>query len=139
MRYLFYFIITYLLLPLNTSIDFISILLYFIVLNEDEKFALIFSCIIGLLLDLYHPVSLGSNMLAFVVLAQGIIFIKKYFLREPVSLIIVFFVFYLFRMLIVYIIPGRMIMWNTFILTLIFCLPILFLLQKIFFKVWIRS
>ncbi|MEO0137687.1 MAG: hypothetical protein ABIL39_10210 [candidate division WOR-3 bacterium] len=139
MRYLWYVIISYLFLPLNSFIDLLTILLYFVVLNEDDKSALIFSAFMGLLIDLYYPLSLGLNMLIFLLLAQGLVLLRKYFVREPLTLILIFFIFYLLRVLLVYIIGGRMANWNTLILTLIFCLPIFFILQKLFYKVWIRS
>ncbi|MCX7995282.1 MAG: hypothetical protein N3A65_05890 [candidate division WOR-3 bacterium] len=139
MRYFFYFILSYLFLPFNYIIDLLAILVYFVILNEDDKFALIFSAFIGLILDLYYPVSLGVNMFVLLILAQSLVLIKKYFVREPLTMVFIFFIFYLLRILMAYIIQGRVPAWNTFILTIIFCLPIIFVLQKIFYKVWIRS
>ncbi len=139
MRILFYFILTYLFLPVNSAIDLLTILVYFVLLNEDEKFSIVFAFFVGLLTDLYYPVSLGVNMLVFLVLAQGLVFIKKYFVREPLTLFIVFVIFYFIKILFAHIIPGRLAMWNTIVFTIIFALPVVFILQKICFKVWIRS
>ncbi len=139
MRILFYFILTYFFLPLNYTVDFLTILVYFVVLNEDEKFSILFAFLVGLLMDLYYPVSLGINMLIFLILAQGLAFIKKYFVCEPLTLFIVFVIFYLLRIFIAYLIPYRPLMWNTILFTIIFALPVIFILQKFCFNVWIRS
>mgnify|MGYP000294833363 CR=1 FL=1 len=139
MRILFYFILTYLFLPINSAADLLTILVYFVVLNEDEKFSIMFAFFVGLMIDLYYPLSLGVNMLIFLVLSQGLVFIKKYFVHEPLTLFIVFVIFYFIKFLFANIIPGRIVMWNTIFFTLIFALPVLFILHKICFKVWIRT
>jgi|UniRef100_A0A7C6AGV5 rod shape-determining protein MreD len=139
MRILFYFLLTYLFLPINSAVDLLTILVYFVVLNEDEKFSILFAFFVGLMIDLYYPVSLGVNMLIFLVLSQGLVFIKKYFVREPLTLFIVFVIFYFIKFLFANIIPGRIVMWNTIFFTLIFALPALFILHKICFRVWIRT
>jgi len=139
MRILFYFILTYLFLPVNSAIDLLTILVYFVVLSEDEKFSIVFAFFVGLLIDLYYPVSLGVNMLVFLVLAQGLVFIKKYFVREPLTLFMVFVIFYFIKFLFAHIIPGRLVVWNTIVCTIIFALPVVFILQKICFRVWIKT
>ncbi len=139
MRFLLYFILVYFFIPINSAVDLLTILVYFVALNEDNRFSILFAFFVGLLMDLYYPVSIGVNMLIFLILTQGLVFIKKYLVREPLTLIIVFTIFYSVRVLTAYVIPGRIIMWNNAFLTIIFALPVIFILQKICFNVWIRN
>jgi len=139
MRFFLYFILSYFCLPFNSTIDFISILVYFIILNEDERFSIIFAFFAGLLLDLYYPVSFGLNMLIFLILGQILIFLKKYFVREPLTLIFIFTTFYLLRIFLVYVINGVAFNITTLISTIIFSLPIVYILNKICFSVWMRN
>ncbi|MEO0185518.1 MAG: hypothetical protein ABIL20_06940 [candidate division WOR-3 bacterium] len=138
MRFLLYFILCYVLLPVNSTIDFISIILYFIILNEDEKFSIAFAFFAGLLMDLYLPVSLGLNTLIFLILGQALIFLKKYFVREPLTLFFIFLAFYLIRILLLYLINGITFNITTILLTVIVCLPVYYLLSKLCFRVWMR-
>lgn len=139
MRFLLYFILVYFFIPINSAVDLLTILVYFVALNEDNRFSILFAFFVGLLMDLYYPVSIGVNMLIFLILTQGLVFIKKYLVREPLTLIIVFTIFYSVRVLTAYVFPGRIVMWNTAFLTIIFALPVIFILQKICFNVWIRN
>ncbi len=139
MRFLAYFVLAYLFLPINSSIDFITILVYFIILNEDEKFSILFAFFVGLLIDLYYPAVLGLNMMIFLILSQALIFLKKYFVREPFTLILVFSVFYLLRVFLVFAVNGLAFYITTIILTIILSLPLIYLLNKICFRVWIKS
>lgn len=139
MRFLAYFILAYLFLPINSTIDFITILVYFIVLSEDEKFSILFAFFTGLLIDLYYPTLLGFNMIIFLILSQVLIFLKKYFVREPLTLTIVFCLFYLLRVLAVYAINGLPFHFTTIILTIVLNLPLVCLLNKICFRVWMKS
>lgn len=139
MRFLAYFVLVYFFLPINSSIDFITILVYFIILNEDEKFSILFAFFAGLLIDLYYPALLGLNMMIFLILSEVLIFLKKYFVREPFTLIFVFTVFYLLRVLLVFALSGLTFYITTIILTIIISLPLICLLNKICFRVWMKS
>ncbi len=138
MRFVLYFILSYIFLPLNATVDLISILVYFIILNEDERFSILFAFFAGLLLDLYCPISLGLNMLIFVILGQALIFLKKYFVREPLTLIFIFTIFYLIHLLIGYLINGIPLNITTLLLTIVLSLPVYFILSKICFKIWMK-
>ncbi|MGQ9464776.1 MAG: rod shape-determining protein MreD [bacterium] len=139
MRFLLYFVLAYLFLPLNKTIDFITILVYFIILNEDERFSIAFAFFAGLLIDLYYPVSLGLNIMIFLILCQALIFLKKYFLREPFTLTFVFSIFYLLRILINFVVNGMTFHFASMIFTIIFSLPVIYLLNKICFRVWMKN
>ncbi|MGQ9664434.1 MAG: rod shape-determining protein MreD [bacterium] len=139
MRFLLYFVLAYLFLPLNKTIDFITILVYFIILNEDERFSIAFAFFAGLLIDLYYPVSLGLNIMIFLILCQALIFLKKYFLREPFTLTFVFSIFYLLRILINFVVNGKTFHFASMIFTIIFSLPVIYLLNKICFRVWMKN
>lgn len=139
MRFLAYFVLAYLFLPINRSIDFITILVYFIILNEDEKFSILFAFFVGLLIDLYYPAVLGLNIIIFLILSEALIFLKKYFVREPFTLIFVFSVFYLLRVFLVFAVNGLTFYITTIILTIILSLPLIYLLNKICFRVWMKS
>ncbi|MGB9720888.1 MAG: hypothetical protein ACPL28_05345 [bacterium] len=139
MRYALYFILCYIFLPVNSTIDFISIILFFIILNDDEKFSIAFTFFVGLLIDLYYPVSLGLNTLIFLILGQVLIFFKKYFVREPVTLIFVFLAFYLIRILLLYVMNGITFNVTTILFTIVLCVPIYYFFSKLFFRVWMRT
>lgn len=139
MRFLLYFFLAYLFLPLNRTIDLITILVYFIILNEDERFSIAFAFFAGLLIDLYYPVSLGLNIMIFLILCQALIFFKKYFMRQPFTLIFVFSIFYLLRILINFVANGMISHFTSMIFTIIFSLPVICLLNRICFKVWMKS
>jgi rod shape-determining protein MreD len=119
-------------------IDLLSILLFFVILNEDDKFSITFSFFIGLLLDLYYPVTMGLNIFILLVLSQALVFIRKYFVHEPLTIIIVFVLFYSLRILLLYIFSGKFIGLAPMFFTIIACLPVTFLLQRLCFKVWMR-
>lgn len=139
MRFLLYFILTYIFLPFNSTINLITILLYYVILNDDERFSIIFAFFAGLLLDLYYPVALGFNMLVFLLLTEVLIYIKKYFVHDPFTLIIVFVLFYLPHILITYFVFGKFVSISTILLTILLSLPLIFALKKLCFKVWMKS
>ncbi|MCK4941535.1 hypothetical protein KAS45_05535 [candidate division WOR-3 bacterium] len=138
-RYLVYFIALYLVLPFNATIDIVAIIVFFIVTEEDERFALVFSFITGLLIDLYYPVRLGINTLIYLTVTQSLIYLKKYLIRNPLTTFATFIVFYLIKTAL-----ANVIISSPINLALIFCtvltfLPIMLLLSKLTFGVWMRK
>ncbi len=78
MRYLVYIILLYIFVPFNLYIDLIAILIFFIVFKEHEAAVLVLSFFAGLLIDLYYPVMFGLNTLVYVLIVQGLLYVKKY-------------------------------------------------------------
>ncbi len=138
-RYLVYLIALYLALPFNTAIDAVAIIVFFTITEEDERFALVFSFIAGLLVDLYHPVRLGVNTLIYITVTGALIYLKRYLIRNPLTTIATFVVFYLVRTALANVIISSPINPVLIFSTIIAFFPIMLLLSKISFGVWMRK
>ncbi len=139
MKYLWYFALLYILLPFNLYIDMISILIFYLVFNEDERFTLAFSFFAGLLTDLFYPVVLGVNILIYVLLAQTMIYVKKYINQKMLVNWTVFAIYYLIKIIITHIAISTPVNIKPIILTIFCFLPIILLFNKIKYKVWMRT
>lgn len=138
MNYILYIILLYLIIPFNLHVDAITILLFFIALNEDERFCLIFSFFAGLLIDLYYPAVLGINALIFIVLVQTLLYVKKYIARTAVVRIGLFAIFYLARVILTHATVSFPISFYNIILTIICFFPMYAILSKVISKTWTK-
>jgi len=139
LKYLLYFALLYVLLPFNLYIDLISILIFYLVFNEDERFALIFSFFAGLLIDLFHPVVLGVNILIYVIFVQTLLYVKKYFKQNMWVNWIVFAVYYLAKVFVTHIAISAPVRIQPIIFTIMCFLPLVLISNKIKYKVWMRT
>lgn len=139
MKYLIYIVLLYLFLPFNFSIDLITLVLFFIIFNEDERFALIFSFLIGLLIDLYSPVHFGINILVYLVLTQLLLYIKKYIAQNFATIFGTFTIFYLTKIAIVHIILSSPLTIQPIIITIIAFVPFFLVLNKLVNGVWMKT
>ena len=139
MKYLWYFALLYILLPFNLYIDMISILIFYLVFNEDERFTLAFSFFAGLLTDLFYPVVLGVNILIYVLLVQTMLYVKKYINQKMLINWAVFAIYYLVKIVITHIAISAPVNIKPIFLTIFCFLPIILLLNKIKYKVWMRT
>jgi rod shape-determining protein MreD len=139
MRYLIYILLLYVFLPFGYRIDLISILLFFVVMNEDSRFSIAFAFLCGLLVDLYYPAGLGINALIFTLLSQAIIFVKKYIAKEPLTTMIVFGIFYALKTIAAAILLLPHVNIMTIGLTLVLFLPLFLLLNRVLFRVWMKA
>ncbi len=139
MRIIFYFLFLYLFLPFNQSADLITIFVFFILINENPIFSIFFAFLTGLLIDLYNPTALGFNTLIYLILGQGTIYLRRFIVREPLTLFIIFLIFYLSKTVISIIFLAHPFQIFKSVLTVIFFIPIYLLFSKLFFKLWIRS
>lgn len=138
-RYFVYFIALYLALPFNAIIDILAIIVFFIITEEDERFALIFAFIAGLFIDLYYPVRLGINTLIYVIVTQSLIYLKKYLIRNPLTTFATFIVFYLIKTALANVIIHSPINLNLIFFTVLTFFPLTLLLSKITLGVWMRK
>ncbi len=137
--YILYFILLYLTLPFNWVIDFIAIFGFFIIFNEDEHFALIYLFFSGLLLDLYNPSALGKNTLIYTLLAQGLIYTKKYISHNLITTLAAFTVFFALKTLLIQLThPGYFTILQI-ILTEILFIPAFLILNRIKYGIWMKS
>ena len=97
LRYLFYCIALYATMPFSPTVDVATVIVFFVLIEEDERFALCFAFLAGLISDLYFPVRLGANMLTGVTLGQLFILLKKYLVLNPLTTIASFIVFYFLK------------------------------------------
>lgn len=139
MKYLLYFALLYILLPFNLYIDMISILIFYLVFNEDERFTLAFSFFAGLLTDLFYPVVLGVNILIYLLLVQTMFYVKKYINQKMLINWAVFAIYYLVKIIITHIVISTPVSIKPIILTLFCFLPIILLFNKIKYKVWMKT
>lgn len=139
MRYIAYLLLLYLFLPFNHLIDFIAILAFYILINESGFFSIIFAFFCGLLIDLYHPSFLGTTPLIYLILGQGVIYLKRYLVREPIIISAAFLIFYLLKTLFATLTRVGHLSGVYIFFTILFFIPLVFLLNKIFFKEWARS
>lgn len=138
MKYILYIVLLYVFLPFNLYIDLIAILIFFIAFQEDDRFVLLFSFFAGLLIDLYYPVVLGINMLIYIILVQTLIYIKRYIIHSPVVVFAIFMSFYLTKIVIMHLILSAPLVIQPIIITTIVFSPIFILLNRLFYKRWIK-
>lgn len=138
MKYILYIGLLYVFLPFNLYIDLIAILIFFIAFQEDDRFVLLFSFFAGLLIDLYYPVVLGINMLIYIILVQTLIYIKRYIIHSPVVVFAIFMTFYLTKIVIMHLILSAPLVIQPIIITTIVFFPIFILLNRLFYKRWIK-
>ncbi|MBA7626478.1 hypothetical protein ES703_33928 [subsurface metagenome] len=138
MKYILYIVLLYVFLPFNPYIDLIAILIFFIAFQEDDRFVLLFSFFAGLLIDLYYPVVLGINMLIYIILVQTLIYIKRYIVHSPVVVFAIFMSFYLTKIVIMHLILSAPLVIQSIIITTIVFSPIFILLNRLFYKRWIK-
>lgn len=138
MKYILYIVLLYVFLPFNLYIDLIAILIFFIAFQEDDRFVLLFSFFAGLLIDLYYPVVLGINMLIYIILVQTLIYIKRYIVHSPVVVFAIFMTFYLTKIVIMHLILSAPLVIQPIIITTIVFFPIFILLNRLFYKRWIK-
>jgi len=138
-KYIGYLILLYMFLPLGFYINLVSILLFFIIFNEDKKFALLFAFFSGLLIDLYYPTTLGLYTLIYTCLAQLLLYLKRYIMPGIFITFLGFIGFYFVQNLLGYLIVGHAIRLDQFTFTIISFLPSSLLLKKTFCGVWIQS
>jgi rod shape-determining protein MreD len=138
MKYILYIVLLYVFLPFNLYIDLIAILIFFIAFQEDDRFILLFSFFAGLLIDLYYPVVLGINMLIYIILVQTLIYIKRYIVHSPVVVFAIFMSFYLTKIVIMHLILSAPLVIQPIIITTLVFFPIFILLNRLFYKRWIK-
>jgi rod shape-determining protein MreD len=138
MRYLFYIILLYVFLPLNHRVDFTTILMFYIIYNEDERFALIFSFLGGFLIDLYYPVHLGVHMLFYTLLAQLLIYLKKYIIRNLLTTALTFIIVYVTKTFVLYLLISSPIVLEPMLFTILIFCPFWVLVHKLMFGVWMK-
>ena len=139
MKYALYVALLYIFLPFNLHIDLIAVLLFFIVFKEDERFVLLFSFFAGLLVDLYYPVVIGINLLIYLSLVQILLYIKKYIAQSNLVTFSVFATFYLTKIVIIHVALSISPKIQPAIITLLFFFPIFLLLNKLVYKVWMKT
>jgi len=139
MLYPLYILILYLLLPLNSLVDLITILVFFIAFNEDERFSIIFAFFSGLLLDLHNPVKFGLNTIVFTALSQVLIYVKKYVAKGLVPIFFTFLIFFILRIFIITLAaPGAFRIINI-LATIVLFLPLSAILNKVFRRSWTKT
>jgi len=139
MRYLIYFVLLYIFLPFNFSIDIPIILIFFIIFNEDERFAVIFSFLAGFLIDLYNPPMFGVNTLVYVLLAQSLLYLRKYILQSLLTTFVTFVIFYLAKIFILHLAIMSPLSTTPIALTIITFFPISWILHRLLYGVWTRT
>lgn len=139
MKYLLYFLLLYVLLPLNTVADFIAIILFYIAVMENGYFAVICAFVTGLLVDLYYPSLLGLNMLLFLVLVQSLLVIKTYLAQTPITISGVFAIFFLTKITILHIVIAFDISIPYIILTFLFFFPAYWILNRLVYRTWMKT
>jgi hypothetical protein len=139
MIYPLYFLILYLLLPFNSLIDLITILIFFIAFNENEKFSIIFAFFCGLLIDLYNPVKFGLNTIVLTVLSQILVYVKKYVAKGLIPIFFTFLIFYLLRIFIVTLAAPGVFHLISILVTVILFLPLSALLNRMFRRSWMKT
>jgi len=138
MKYFIYIILLYIFLPFNFSIDLITTLVFFVIFNEDERFTLIFAFLAGLLVDLYNPVKLGTNFLVYLILAQALLYLKKYIAQSLLAIVATFSIFYLLKIIVIHLALSSPLKIQPTIITIITFLPIFWVLNKLLYRVWMR-
>ena len=137
-RYLVYIVALYLALVLNAYVDVLAIIIFFIIMKEDGRVALVFAFLAGLLLDLYAPVHLGVNTLLLLILTQTLLFLKKYLVVNPLTNVATFLVFFLIKTALANILVSAPLNTLYIIYTIVAFFPVTIILNRINFHIWMR-
>jgi rod shape-determining protein MreD len=137
-RYLVYILALYIALTLNTFIDVLAIIVFFIIMKEDARVALIFAFVAGLLIDLYSPAQLGVNTLVLLILTQTLLLLKRFLVVNPLTNVATFFVFYLIKIALANILISTPINTLHIVYTLAAFFPLTIILNRINFRIWMR-
>jgi hypothetical protein len=138
LRYLVYIIALYVALTLNAFVDVLTIIVFFIIMKEDARIALVFAFLTGLLVDLYTPVQLGVNTLLLLILTQTLIFLKKYLVVNPLTNFATFLVFYLIKTALANTLVFAPINTLHIVYTIVAFFPVTIILNKINFRIWMK-
>jgi cell shape-determining protein MreD len=138
LRYLVYIIALYVALTLNAFVDVLTIIVFFIIMKEDARIALVFAFLTGLLVDLYTPVQLGVNTLLLLILTQTLIFLKKYLVVNPLTNFATFLVFYLIKTALANTLVSAPINTLHIVYTIVAFFPVTIILNKINFRIWMK-
>jgi len=139
MKYILYIALLYIFLPFNLYIDLIAVLIFFIALRENERFTLFFSFFAGLLTDLYYPVVIGINLLIYIGLVQVLLYIKKYMAQSNLVTFALFAIFFLTKIVIVHLVLSTPLKIQPVIITLMFFFPTFMLLNRLVYRVWMKT
>ncbi|MDH4211227.1 MAG: hypothetical protein OEV79_07235 [candidate division WOR-3 bacterium] len=138
-RYLLYFLALYLSLPFNSTIEIATIIVFFVIMKEDARFALIFAFATGLLTDLYYPVRLGVNAIVYISLTQLLLYLKRFLVLNPLTTIATFTVLYLVKTAALNVFVSAHIDAARIIFTILIFFPIVFLLNRIGYGIWMKK
>ena len=136
--YLVYIVALYLAIVLNAYVDVLAIIIFFIIMKEDGRVALVFAFLAGLLLDLYAPVHLGVNTLLLLILTQTLLFLKKYLVVNPLTNVATFLVFFLIKTALANILVSAPLNTLYIIYTIVAFFPVTIILNRINFHIWMR-
>jgi rod shape-determining protein MreD len=120
-------------------VDLISVLVFYIVFHEDERFTLIFSFLAGLLIDLFYPIVLGVNIIIYIVLVQIMLYVKKYIVHSIWVSWVVFTAYYIIKTVITYLTLSAPLRPFPIIMTLLGFLPFVLILNKLKYRVWMKA
>ncbi|UCD04846.1 MAG: hypothetical protein JSV98_06915 [candidate division WOR-3 bacterium] len=138
-RYLLYLLALYLSLPFNNTVEVALMILFFVIIKEDPRFALIFAFTVGLLTDLYYPIRLGASTIVYITLTQLLLYLKRFLVLNPPTTIATFTVLYLVKTAALNIFVAAHIDAVRIILTILIFPPIAFLLDRIGFGIWMKK
>lgn len=138
MRYIVYIVLLYIFLPFNRMFDLITVMLFFIIFNENEWFAIVFSFFAGFLIDLYIPTFLGINALIYTVLAQILLYVKRFVAKDLITVLLAFTVFFLLKVIMVTVVTGSPVTLAPLILTVAASLPLYLSANRLAFRTWMR-
>ena len=138
-RGLVYLVALYLALPVSAVVDVLTIILFFVIMEEDAFVAMVFAFFTGLLTDLYTPVRVGVNTLIYLTLTQSLLLLKKYLVLNPLTTIATFIVFYLIKVAVVNILAMVPINLMQIVYTTAAFFPVTMILRRINFGVWMRA
>lgn len=138
-RYLVYLIMLYLGLPVSALVDIIAITVFYVALEEDGRFAIIFAFLSGLLIDLYHPDHIGINMLIYVILTELLLWMRKFLVLNPLTTIATFIVFQLVETALANILIGAPLNPMHIVYTIAIFFPIILALNRINYGIWMKA
>lgn len=138
-RFLVYIIALYLALPISAVVDLLAIILFFVIIHEDNIAALVFSFFTGLMIDLYLPIRIGINTLISITLAQSLLMVKKYLVINPITTISTFIVFFLIKTALTNLITMAPLNPLHMLYTFAAFFPVSLLLNRMKFGLWMKA
>lgn len=123
------------------SPDLLLILLFFVAYNESLMLALVYGFLLGLLIDLVNPATLGLHALVYTLLPLVIQFLKVRLYQNAVSVALSFLAIFILKVVIIGLVAPNLRVFSIlyFLYTIVCFFPMFLLANRLLFSAWMKK